>query len=657
VTVSSPLQYDHAVPAAGLSTYVADVTRNVVLQSENPSDVSGRGHVMFMTSQVNIAYVGFYGLGRTNKLVPVNDPQLDQNGNLIPGTGTNPRGRYPVHFHHTGVDASVPPAVVSGSAVVDSPGWGFVNHDSYVNFVNDVAYNTTGAGFVAESGDEIGAFRGDLAVRSVGSGEDIDSRISLQDFGHEGVGFWLQGNGVAVESDIAIEQAHAGFVMYSNGLIDPEMGPTRFLAANLPDPDLAQGQTYVDVGAVPFRSFLNNQAYASADGLNIRYNQPFLGTHSVVSGLIAWNAHYGAEILYTSRLIVQNSWFVSGNAQKYGWVGIFEGNEGVDDTTYSNNRVEGWYTGLHVSEQGRHYIDGGFYNNICSIQIPTAFSANRNVTIAGSIQFGTMGSAARGGVPQYDVYLLANLKAVYSRGFEQVFAPGQILYQGLQLYFLEQAAGFIPIPSQVSAPPIVPSALIGKTNGQLWQAYGLAMAGALAPAATSIVGLRLRGIAGALATYPDSYTLMSAQFTSQLDGYQLAYRRTDASKASPVTVDPTPATLQEGWNLITRLIDGYLQTFFVFGDVTPPTFRVDPNLVLAVQASELSNSFTVVGTIVDNADVTGVKQSFSQPFTGLDRLPLHQRSDGSTYLILSFTIADLAGNTSQVDLEITVLPS
>src|SRR5207248_6298728 len=99
---------------------------------------------------------------------------------------------------------------VRGCVVVNSPGWGFVNHSSNIDMEDNVAFNVAGAAFVTEAGDEIGSFRRNLAVRSVGSGADTVARVKLQDFGHEGDGFWLQGGGVAVEQNVAVGQAGAG---------------------------------------------------------------------------------------------------------------------------------------------------------------------------------------------------------------------------------------------------------------------------------------------------------------------------------------------------------------------------------------------------------------------------------------------------------------
>src|SRR5262249_41205996 len=144
------------------------------------------GHVMFMhNDDVHIGYAGFYRLCRTDKSKPINDPVVQSDWTLKPGTGTNPRARYAVHFHRTGTLNDGDPATVIGSAVVDSPGWGFVNHSSYVDMTDNVAFNVDGASFVTEVGDEIGGFYDNLAIGTTGTGEAeaIDAREGIQDFG------------------------------------------------------------------------------------------------------------------------------------------------------------------------------------------------------------------------------------------------------------------------------------------------------------------------------------------------------------------------------------------------------------------------------------------------------------------------------------------
>ena len=145
VTLDHAALYDHTPPSAGLVAYAADTTRNAVFRSENTANIGQRGHVMFMLNpDVQLDSAGFYGLGRTDKTVPINDPVVDANGVLVPGTGTNPRARYSVHFHRTGTAPGGMPAMVVDCAAVDNPGWTFVNHSSDVIMEDNVAYKGMG---------------------------------------------------------------------------------------------------------------------------------------------------------------------------------------------------------------------------------------------------------------------------------------------------------------------------------------------------------------------------------------------------------------------------------------------------------------------------------------------------------------------------------
>lgn len=265
------LQYDHVPPkdpsgkpylhggAAAFGIQIANLSRNINIQSENPYHTTARGHTMFMhNSNVSLRGVGFLGLGRSDKRTVVDDVQfytkeiidsLNQAaalqtppgsqipasmiGKFIPGTGLNPRGRYSVHFHRAGINevdgtdpnnpilSESPAALVEDSVVVDSPGWGFVSHTSHVNFDKNIAFNVIGASFVTEAGNEIGRFVGNLAIRGVGAntGEGIESRKVKQDFGFQGDGFWFQGPAVRVEDNIAVGQRHVGFVFFTEPMV------------------------------------------------------------------------------------------------------------------------------------------------------------------------------------------------------------------------------------------------------------------------------------------------------------------------------------------------------------------------------------------------------------------------------------------------------
>src|SRR5688572_15556241 len=268
VTVEA-LKFDHVVTVgSGGGIYLANVSRNAVLESADPTTVHRRGHVMFMHSdKVAVDSAGFYGLGRTDKRNAFDDAKLDEvSGAFTPGYGTNPRGRYAVHFHRTGLARVDQPAVIRGSAVVDSPGWGFVNHSSNVLMEDNVAYDVIGAAFTTEAGDEIGAFRRNLAIKSTGSGAGIEAREDVQDFGHQGDGFWFQGAGVEVVGNVAVGQKHAGFVYFTHGLEEAGLGQRQFLASNLSDPSIAGGAEQIAVADVPIRLFADNEAFANGGG-------------------------------------------------------------------------------------------------------------------------------------------------------------------------------------------------------------------------------------------------------------------------------------------------------------------------------------------------------------------------------------------------------
>src|SRR6185295_424400 len=191
---------------------------------------------------------------RTGQRVMV--PVLDANGNpvVVDGvtqlqparTGLNPRGRYAVHFHRTGIEDHDHATTISDSSVVDSPGWGIVNHSSNVDVTGNVVFNALGSAYVTEAGDEIGSFDGNIAIHSQGSGAGIESRQRFQDFGHQGNGFWLQGGGVSVTNNVVAGQRAQAYVFFPRGLDQKGLGVTQFPVSNLANPAwAAPGQTMV----------------------------------------------------------------------------------------------------------------------------------------------------------------------------------------------------------------------------------------------------------------------------------------------------------------------------------------------------------------------------------------------------------------------------
>ena len=216
------LRFDHVRPAGyeayDLRLYVANLTRNVVVETELPetTPTQQRGHVVFMLNRdVNVHNAGFYHLGRSDKNLLVDDPGTNHDGS--PGNGTNPRARYALHFHRNQPDGIGQPAVATGNAVVGSPGWGIVHHDSWVILEDNVVFDVLGSGIVAESGNEIGRWERNLVVKTTGDASpasDFDNgpRTPLFDFGFNGEAYWVQGaaqvqmiDNIAISSMIGID--------------------------------------------------------------------------------------------------------------------------------------------------------------------------------------------------------------------------------------------------------------------------------------------------------------------------------------------------------------------------------------------------------------------------------------------------------------------
>ncbi|MEL7210071.1 MAG: G8 domain-containing protein, partial [Actinomycetota bacterium] len=231
------LSEDHVPPRADLDVHVANLTRNVVVASAS-KELDRRGHVMFMHNRdVDVANAAFVDLGRTDKTVPLADVVADAATGAICGVDgpvTNPRARYSVHFHRNGVVDDGDRSTVTGSVVEGNPGWGYVNHSSSVDFVDNVAFDVAGAAYNTEAGDETGSFVRNLSVRTHGPGsiparaEQPTERRETQDFGFAGHGFWLQGPAVDLEGNVAAGATGAGIMVYSEGLIESGVGRAAF---------------------------------------------------------------------------------------------------------------------------------------------------------------------------------------------------------------------------------------------------------------------------------------------------------------------------------------------------------------------------------------------------------------------------------------------
>jgi len=335
VFLNEPLAFDHASPADHLSTSVANYTRNIVISSENGEflEANERGHTMFMhNADVDVRYVEFDELGRTDKSERLDDfalkqvertgpnstvdyGRIDEDGDGKPDSGemTNIRGRYAVHFHEAGNAETDQSGYMEGNALWGSPGWGYVNHSSQADFINNAAFNVFGASFVGEAGNETGLMKGNISIFNHGTAEQFetnsDSRAAFhgtlnQDMGYAGFGFWFNGRQIELEDNVSAGAGEAAFGWTTRGV--DQVSPS---VSSLPNELLGRGHqtmNHADDGVISV--FDNNEAISTwkgflVDGLGATKNH---NGYNMITDFTGWGIEKsGIEISYSSKYIIE----------------------------------------------------------------------------------------------------------------------------------------------------------------------------------------------------------------------------------------------------------------------------------------------------------------------------------------------------------------
>lgn len=408
IMLDRALELDHNAPSADLNVYVANTTRNVEFTSESIA-TAHRGHIMLMSADVDIKYARFTELGRTDKTIELSDFHFEfpddgtgddapETATIIPIGGSNVRGRYVVHFHRTGNDGSMRPALVEGSVVFNGPGWGFVNHSSHVDFVNNVSYGLQGAGFYTEAGDEIGSMRGNIAIRSVNRSFTLDDQNAidpdlgafLMDYGNDGDGFWLTGNRVSMIDNVASGASAHGIIFWTDGIIEPDTGNAARVSLpvnSLPNGDLIPNRQSVPVWWAPLAEVRGNESYGATIGFRARYihAKHYLGREEesdfhrspppayidtlepTIDTLTVWGNRDGVLLNYNERLNLTNARIVGFGKD----ISVFNFNDGTaksgigldvgNPSTHGparieNVRIEGFGMGMAIPVNGHWTI-------------------------------------------------------------------------------------------------------------------------------------------------------------------------------------------------------------------------------------------------------------------------------------------------------------
>lgn len=388
------LRFDHHLPditeKGQLQLYAGNLTRNISFSTENVNSVplQQRAHVMFMHNpDVVVKNAGFYDLGRSDKSQVVDDPGTNVDGSS--GGGTNARGRYGLHVHRTGANGS--PAVLQGNAVVGTPGWGIVHHDSHAVLRDNVVFDVVGAGIVAESGNETGLWQNNLTIKTTGVdwaniNQTKDLRDKLFDLGFRGEGYWVQGAAqVAMIDNVAISANDAGITLFGDTLHPEEdfRDKTTISVDSLPADIRAliapTGQTEVDVTDIPLRQLTGFQSYNTRDGIALwAHKTNFDGqllldspdprtAHNLVSTIDdfqVWGIRgAGVKVQYSSYTDFKNGLIV-GDPDDPDGRGIFS-NHASYNLNFDRLKVIGFEEGLKLESlnQDKDFISSSITNS------------------------------------------------------------------------------------------------------------------------------------------------------------------------------------------------------------------------------------------------------------------------------------------------------
>jgi hypothetical protein len=628
----------------------------------------------------------------------------------IARTGLNPRGRYAVHFHRSTFPCTVDSAcaddttltaTIDGSAVVDSPGWGIVNHSSIVDITNNVVFNAVGAGFVTEAGDELGTFDHNIAIKSVGSGQDISARKFINDFGHEGDGFWFQGGNVTVTNNVASGQRHAGFVFFPTGLDQKGLGVTQIPGNELPGSYGANPSLMYADNDIPLLKFQGNVTFADSDGFESWFSlgNTKLNVRTLIQNFTVFDTTGdGIFIPYTSLDTFQN---VNVHTP-VNWAGVYTGpnmtafdrNDATANIIYDHVTALNYSIGINAPVVGVNSIIGGTFNNLQNIMITTTNSDTRVVNINDAGPTDPVQFLDTLGVKQYDIYLKANWQPLFddiTRNFARdIIRIGLVSHNGQQVYFKEQAYNYVPYPDanfvannpNVPHGPVavawVPAALQDMTNQQMWNTYGIAIGGVVAPL-NAIADPLINGIVGPATTYsPPNWLWSQKWFDDRTGPYYLTYSYWNPSlnngAGAYVWMDESktdangnhlfaPTPLVGGWNVITRSFT-YTNTnnqtitqpvtLLVYDENKDPSFiQANPGQVLNIADVNNGTMFNLVGWISASygmVDFTATVKLNDPKYVS----SIKTRADGSQYITISFTISNFAGTKTLISIDFNV---
>lgn len=276
LTFDKPLTMAHA----GEGEYraeVANLSRNVVVESANPDGV--RGHTMYHRySSGSLSYAEFRHLGKKDIL-----------------------GKYALHFHMC--RDTMRGSSVVGCSIWDSHNrWLTIHGTDYLVVRDNVGYKSVGHGYFLEDGTEVyNVMDQNLAVGAT-RGKRLPKQVLPFD-ANEGAGFWWTCSLNTFTRNVAAECGNYGFRY--------EATPSSSLKLMFPIRQPDGSRKELDPRTLPFVKFEDNEVHSSHGlyGVNLGEGVNRVGPDAahpfVVKNLKIWDVHYGFRP-QVPNLIVEN---------------------------------------------------------------------------------------------------------------------------------------------------------------------------------------------------------------------------------------------------------------------------------------------------------------------------------------------------------------
>jgi len=387
ITLAAPLAFEHkgardAAGTAELLPHVGNLSRNVVIRSENPKGV--RGHTMFIShADVDVRYARFEELGRTKQGI-LDSTEFDSTGNVA-RIGTNQIGRYAVHFHHDFGPLTPPPNgyqfTLVGNVVDGAAKWGVTVHRSHYGLIKDnVVYNTRGAGIVTEDGSEsFNVFDHNFSLRTTGSTDAIQGNgysATLPNPGGEGSAFWFRGPNNYIRNNVAANAAESGF-----GLPVTALGTVRVPKNKGADTSKASESMALDTTRASVLEFSGNEAYgALQNGVSLAWS-------GAISRLTVWHSSRHAvtasptERLMVDKLVVRGDPALLASAVEHP-VGIWVGNYAGKAVSVGSANVQGlrvgvqspFFYGQGAEANGSLTVENSFFRTSVGVSVATSYA-------------------------------------------------------------------------------------------------------------------------------------------------------------------------------------------------------------------------------------------------------------------------------------------